>query len=338
MKIECPSCQASYEVADSAIGEKGRNLRCAACGHYWFQKPADALETNKEAPQASKIKVTKETRDKPEKKSGGLGNLFKKQEKNKALPHQEMRKKAHDKIKFSHIGAIAVGWIGAIAILGVILGLMIGNRVSIVKKWPKSASFYAMLGVPVNLYGLEIKNIEVRSGIDEQGPRLMVLGVVKNVTNSAKALPYLRITLLDGHKQVATWLVDPNATFIDKGQVVNFQSIRRNPPSGNIKAIVAFADAPKDLSAEDLALKSTHSENENSLLLGTSPEGAGHEAAPSHEAAAVENTGHETAAPNAEHGANPPSHEAQNEHAPAPAAEHAPVEPSHNVEHSNTGH
>lgn len=338
MKIECPSCQASYEVADSAIGEKGRNLRCAACGHYWFQKPADAPETNKEAPRASKIKVTKETRDKPEKKSGGLGNLFKKQEKNKALPHQEMRKKAHDKIKFSHIGAIAVGWIGAIAILGVILGLMIGNRVSIVKKWPKSASFYAMLGVPVNLYGLEIKNIEVRSGIDEQGPRLMVLGVVKNVTNSAKALPYLRITLLDGHKQVATWLVDPNATFIDKGQVVNFQSIRRNPPSGNIKAIVAFADAPKDLSAEDLALKSTHSESENSLLLGTSPEGAGHEAAPSHEAAAVENTGNEAAAPNAEHGANPPSHEAQSEHAPAPAAEHAPAEPSQNVEHSNTGH
>ena len=114
---------------------------------------------------------------------------------------------------------------------------MIGNRVSIVKKWPKSASFYAMLGLPVNLYGLEIKNIEVRSGVDEQGARLMVLGVVKNVTNSAKALPYLRITLLDGHKQVATWLVDPNATFIDKGQVVNFQSIRRNPPNGNIKAI-----------------------------------------------------------------------------------------------------
>jgi predicted Zn finger-like uncharacterized protein len=35
--LVCPSCQTRYLVADTAIGPAGRQVRCAACKHSWFE-------------------------------------------------------------------------------------------------------------------------------------------------------------------------------------------------------------------------------------------------------------------------------------------------------------
>ena len=35
MELICPSCEARYQVPDSSIGEKGRQVSCMSCGHGW---------------------------------------------------------------------------------------------------------------------------------------------------------------------------------------------------------------------------------------------------------------------------------------------------------------
>lgn len=41
MLIGCPSCATQFSVPDKALLPKGRTLKCAKCGHKWFQDPPE---------------------------------------------------------------------------------------------------------------------------------------------------------------------------------------------------------------------------------------------------------------------------------------------------------
>lgn len=42
MLIRCPECSTSFSIPEKALGSKGRTLKCARCGHTWFQAPLSA--------------------------------------------------------------------------------------------------------------------------------------------------------------------------------------------------------------------------------------------------------------------------------------------------------
>ena len=50
MILTCPSCGTQYVVKDDAIPPEGRQVRCAACKHSWYQDPEIATETEEAAP------------------------------------------------------------------------------------------------------------------------------------------------------------------------------------------------------------------------------------------------------------------------------------------------
>lgn len=242
MLLNCPSCSAKYKVADNAIPEAGRNVRCVACGHYWFQKPDNddlVLES---------VALTSETTKRDDKR-GRFGAKA-------AKPaHEKIRQANFNKQFIVKIGSIAAGWLLAIAVLGTGLGLAISNRNAIVEKWPKSASAFAFLGVPANIYGMEIAHVQVRSGVDEKGPRLVIGGVIRSIANVDKVVPYLRITLVDekGH-QKATWLADPGVTLLKAHKFQAFENIRRDIPEGKLRVIVTFSEPPKEVPKTRVAI------------------------------------------------------------------------------------
>jgi predicted Zn finger-like uncharacterized protein len=44
MILQCSECNARYLVPDQAIGAGGRDVRCAKCGHTWFEKAPPAAD------------------------------------------------------------------------------------------------------------------------------------------------------------------------------------------------------------------------------------------------------------------------------------------------------
>lgn len=52
MIIACPACNTRYAVPDTAIGIDGRSVRCAKCGHSWFQHGPDVARDSEPAPEA----------------------------------------------------------------------------------------------------------------------------------------------------------------------------------------------------------------------------------------------------------------------------------------------
>lgn len=47
MHITCTKCSTRYVVKADSIGDKGRIVKCAKCGHKWHQKPATSEEKEK---------------------------------------------------------------------------------------------------------------------------------------------------------------------------------------------------------------------------------------------------------------------------------------------------
>ncbi|WP_374577128.1 DUF3426 domain-containing protein [Phenylobacterium sp.] len=233
MILTCPDCATSYFVDDSKIPADGRLVKCANCGARWTASLDQALEPAPSEPEtafAPEPDVASEIDEAPVRELSG-----------EDLP-KVFRAKADTERKVREAAATGVIWAGMAAALVLILALAVIFRVDVVRLWPRTASAYAGVGLPVNSLGLVIEGVRFEPSLQEGHAALAVSGMIRNIENEPVVTPPLRISLLDAEgKAIATKIARPADARIPPGETRHFAIALLDPPARAKELEVAFA-------------------------------------------------------------------------------------------------
>jgi len=145
MRIVCPSCSASYDVADSLV-PAGRIVRCARCGGQWAPV-ADAVEigpppqaepdapAEPEPPPTAEVPAPPPATEAPAPEAAATArqSAMDRLTANPPAPQSSTR--------------LRLAWAGSFAVLVLALFAAYTWRTEIVTAWPPSARAYAAFGL-----------------------------------------------------------------------------------------------------------------------------------------------------------------------------------------------
>ena len=204
MLIDCPACARAYHVGPSEI-EGGRTVICPSCDARWFV-------------------------DDP-------GSSFAFDALERPAPFVEP------------VAARRV-WQAPRVPIGVTLGLAslalvsltFGARAKLVQMMPRTAALNAAAGLPVNLRGLEFR--EVRTvRVDPSSPEVTVMGDVRNVAGHRVRVPRIVFEVRDDAGQpLIRWSERAPAKLVAAGRTLAFASAPHAIPPESRAVLVRFED------------------------------------------------------------------------------------------------
>ena len=194
MILTCENCLKRYLVPDRSISMAGRQVRCVACGHEWFQEPpAVAIDITKwdELPRAQA--------------AAELPDLEPIPEAVKPLPEGSNVPAVIATEKAARHGGRVTGYIAAAAVFFIILAGLLVLREPLSMAWPPSNAFFTALGLPTALPGdgLSIDDVTTADAPNAQGlPVLTIHGKITNHRSAPVILPPLEAQLCIDNAQI----------------------------------------------------------------------------------------------------------------------------------------
>ena len=123
---------------------------------------------------------------------------------------------------------------------------IIGCRANLVWAMPQTASFYASLGLPVNLRGIDFDRVAATAERHNGEPVLIVNVEIGNNTSKAEQLPHLRFAIRDAQRQeIYAWTAAPARRSLAAGRTLSFHSELVLPPPDTREVVVRFVDPEK---------------------------------------------------------------------------------------------
>ncbi len=129
----------------------------------------------------------------------------------------------------------------AVVALTALLGGGVLLRTSLVGQFPALAGLYAGLGLPVNVVGLDFRNLRTLKSLQQGAEVLAVDADIFSVSPGEVKVPPVIVTLVgaDGNA-VYQWSVTPKASELEAGEVVGFESTVTAPPAGAERVKLSF--------------------------------------------------------------------------------------------------
>lgn len=119
--------------------------------------------------------------------------------------------------------------------------IVIGWRGDFVRAMPQTASFFAWLGLPVNIRGLDFENLGTATEQHDDVPILVIGGDIVNITGKTVAVPRLRFAVRNAARQeIYSWTAVPPRSLLPPGQGVAFHTRLASPPPDAHDVVVRF--------------------------------------------------------------------------------------------------
>jgi len=221
MILTCSSCSTRYLIDPASIGDDGRTVKCAKCGHKWREyppvdKPKQVIE---EVAENEEIQVEEE----PPAEAMSIREMVAAAPKPRSQPRKEPKKKKS-----------WLGWLVFILLLGGTVAGAYYGRDFVVQVLPASAKLYQKLKIDVktaNQIGLEIREIKTRSVRENGVVRMTVTLKIENVTGVERPIPRVGIQLKNdkGHP-VYSWSAASDQKSLEPWGSIEITSSINEPP------------------------------------------------------------------------------------------------------------
>jgi predicted Zn finger-like uncharacterized protein len=127
-------------------------------------------------------------------------------------------------------------------VVTVVLGSLVA-REQVVQLIPDLAGLYRLVGLDVNLRGLEFRDVATTRELDGSTPVLVVEGLIANVEAEERLVPPLRFALQSAAgREVYAWTMDPPKESLAAGDELRFKSRLPAPPEAAVDVEVRFTD------------------------------------------------------------------------------------------------
>ena len=227
MIVSCPSCAKRYDM-DQNRPDRAMQITCTACGHRWKELPAVQVVDVDYRPLPQVIDHARE----PELDVQRL---------------VEAAKAAKEKFAARRIARLKKlsGWVSLGFLCLAPLATAAFMPETVVSLAPVTIRAYDKLGMPINLYGLDIRHIAQENKIIDGAHVLMIKGDISNSTDSVRKIPWLRFALLnDQSSELYSWTLDTAARPLRPGETTSFVTRVAAPPelAKNLQIRFAHAD------------------------------------------------------------------------------------------------
>lgn len=147
------------------------------------------------------------------------------------------------------LGLINYGRIGSVTVLiasVLVCVVLVSMRSTIVKQAPDLASLFEMIGMEVNLRGLEFSDLRTFSDMQEGKKVLVVEGTIRNILDKSNQLPAIRLSLRGTDaREVYAWTFEPRTKVLNQRDETRFRTMLTDPPEGITDLQIWFIDRDK---------------------------------------------------------------------------------------------
>lgn len=234
MILNCPACKTRYLVPDTAVGATGRQVRCAACKHSWFQDPPElVVAVNAELPLATPV-VYPEVAPPPIQPPAWREPDPVAEPDYDAFAHAPPFKPRTNPTRRWTIAAVGaaillIAGAGAIQFFG-------------------TPTIAAKLGIPIGQFEvpllLEVPLKPERQTLQNGNEMIAVVGKIINPTDTSQRIPDILAELRDAQGRVVySWTISPPKRTISPRATTEFNSAEVNIPRGARALNLSFSGA-----------------------------------------------------------------------------------------------